>query len=68
MKSFRLRLDSDAQGESPCIYVVAPDGSDFLEIFIEPIPLVEEPDSFEDGHWDFPEIAKRLALLLNEYA
>jgi hypothetical protein len=67
MTKFSLRLDSDAQGEPPCIYVVAPDDSDFAEIFLEPIQLVEEPDSFEDGHWDFPDIAKRLVSLLNQY-
>ena len=66
-KKYSLRLDSDAQGDPPRIYVVDPDGSDFAEIFLEPIPLVKEPDSFEDGHWDFPEIAKRIASLLNEY-
>ena len=68
MKRYTLRLDSDAQGEPPRIYVVDPDGSDFAEIFLEPIPLVETPDSFEDRHWEFPDVAKRLASLLNEYA
>ena len=68
MKKFSLRLDSDVQGDPPRIYVVAPDDTDFAEIFLEPIPLIDNPNSFIDSHWDFPEIAKRLASLLNEYA
>ena len=65
---YTLLMVFDHTGDPPRIYVKDPEGSRFAEIFIEPIPLVEEPDTFNDEHWEFPDVAKRLASLLNQYA
>jgi hypothetical protein len=74
MNKYELYLDGDAQGEPPHIYVrqISDKGvlrdTTILEVFDEPTPLVENPNSFEDSHWDFPEWAKKLVMLMNEYS
>ena len=68
MPKFYLNLDGDAQSEPPHIYVVDAQGMQVLEIFLEPIPKVDEPDSFNDAHWEYPEVAKKLLYLMNEYS
>ena len=71
MTRFTLAFDSDCQGELPRILIrdakIDLNGV-FAELFLEPIPLVENPDSFNDEHWEFPHMAKSTVWLMNEYS
>ena len=67
MARFTLEFGGDAQGEPPRIYILDK-GQQFAELFLEPIQLVEDPDSFDDDHWEFPLIAKSTVWLMNEYS
>ena len=59
----------DIDGEHPLIFVRDSTSQDLvIEFLLVPIPLVEKPDSHEDGHWDFPEFCKQTVALMNEYA
>lgn len=67
---FVLNFDADTQGEPPKIMIYDLSESPFPEcvgeIFLEPVPLVKNPDSFEDGHWDFPDLAKKMVEAMNQ--
>lgn len=66
MATFELRFDYDVVGEPPRLLVVDQIGTAYMEIFAEPIPLVENPTN-DDGHWKFPFWAEKVVYLMNEY-
>ena len=66
---FTLELGGDCQGEPPNIYLYDHEvNAQIAKFFFDPIPLVKEPNTFEDGHWDFPELCKQTVQIMNEYA
>ena len=66
---FTLELDGDTQGEPPRIYIYDHTAKgQVAEFFLEPVPLVKDPDTYEAGHWDFPLLAKQTVHLMNTYA
>lgn len=64
---FILYTKHDTQGEPPRIYIWdEKEQATVGELFFEPVPLVEDPDTFSSEHWDFPEESKKMLDALNE--
>ena len=59
--------EGDFVSDPPHIYITAPDGSDFLEVFLDPTATVAKPDS-DDFHWSAPSAVVALVALLNANA
>ena len=55
--------------DMPHVLIVAPDGTDIIEVFEEPLTTVASPD-IDDAHWRLPDesLAMRVLTFLNENA
>ena len=65
--AYKIRFDFDCEGEPPTVMIVAPNGTEVLEVFEEPTlrPEVEAEFSWEEVDWQAGPFAIKLLNMLN---